>query len=98
MGTRLARMAAVSLCYRRTRRLPTWPYNLFAMVHARSDAELRSALEQFDREDGRLRRRSRPVPADERPPISTVLATGNPGSPAPRIECSGMSRRLSAAE
>jgi len=52
METRLARMAAVSLCYRRTRRLPTWPYNLFAMVHARSDAELRSALEQFDRQAG----------------------------------------------
>jgi glucosyl-3-phosphoglycerate synthase len=36
------------------------------------------ALEQFDREDGRLHRRQRPVPTDERPPMSTVLATGNP--------------------
>ena len=31
-------------------------------------------LEQFDRADGQLRRRSRPVPTDERPPVSTVLA------------------------
>jgi glucosyl-3-phosphoglycerate synthase len=31
-------------------------------------------LEQFDREDGRLLRRSRPVPTDERPPVQTVLA------------------------
>jgi len=36
------------------------------------------ALEQFDREDGRLRRRARPVPTDERPPVSTVLAAGIP--------------------
>ena len=36
------------------------------------------ALEQFDRGDGRLRRRSRPVPTDERPPVSTVLATADP--------------------
>jgi len=34
------------------------------------------ALEQFDREDGQLRRRSRPVPTDERPPARTVLAAG----------------------
>ena len=36
------------------------------------------ALEQFDREDGRLRRRARPVPTDERPPVSTVHAAGIP--------------------
>lgn len=29
----LARRDEVTLCYRRTRRLPTWPYNLFAMIH-----------------------------------------------------------------
>ncbi len=32
-------------------------------------------LEQFEREDGRVRRRSRPVPTDERPPVRTVLAS-----------------------
>jgi DNA-binding Lrp family transcriptional regulator len=29
----------VTLCYRRPRRLPEWPYNLFCMVHARSRDE-----------------------------------------------------------
>ncbi len=52
IGTRLSRLAPVSLCYRRTRRSPHWPYNVFAMVHARSDAELRTALELFDRQAG----------------------------------------------
>jgi glucosyl-3-phosphoglycerate synthase len=32
------------------------------------------ALEQFDRQDGQVRRRTRPVPTDERPPAGTVLA------------------------
>jgi glucosyl-3-phosphoglycerate synthase len=32
-------------------------------------------LEQFEREDGRVARRSRPVPTDERPPVRTVLAS-----------------------
>lgn len=30
---RLARDPAVTLCYRRPRRLPDWPYNLFCMIH-----------------------------------------------------------------
>jgi len=29
----LARRDEVTLCYRRTRRPPAWPYNLFAMIH-----------------------------------------------------------------
>jgi len=37
------------------------------------------ALEQFDREDGQVRRRSRPVPTDERPPARTMLAAGRLG-------------------
>jgi glucosyl-3-phosphoglycerate synthase len=32
-------------------------------------------LEQFERENGQVRRRSRPVPTDERPPVRTVLAS-----------------------
>ena len=35
VGARLAAEPAVNLCYRRPRRLPDWPYNLFAMVHGR---------------------------------------------------------------
>lgn len=37
-GERLARIAGVTLCYRR-RRAFDWPYNLYCMVHARSCAE-----------------------------------------------------------
>ncbi|SFT35754.1 Lrp/AsnC family transcriptional regulator [Halomonas saccharevitans] len=33
VGRRLARETAVTLCYRRPRRLPDWPYNLFCMIH-----------------------------------------------------------------
>jgi DNA-binding Lrp family transcriptional regulator len=32
-GQRLAADGAVTLCYRRPRVLPGWPYNLFCMVH-----------------------------------------------------------------
>ena len=32
-GRRLAELSYVTLCYRRPRRLPDWPYNLFCMIH-----------------------------------------------------------------
>lgn len=35
VGARLAAEPTVTLCYRRPRRLPEWPYNLFCMVHGR---------------------------------------------------------------
>jgi DNA-binding Lrp family transcriptional regulator len=34
-GARLAADRAVTLCYRRARALPHWPYNLYCMVHGR---------------------------------------------------------------
>jgi DNA-binding Lrp family transcriptional regulator len=34
-GRALAELAFVTLCYRRPRRLPAWPYNLFCMIHGR---------------------------------------------------------------
>jgi len=46
VGEVLARAADVTLCYRRPRRLPDWPYNLFAMVHGR---ERRAVLDRIDR-------------------------------------------------
>ncbi len=36
IGRLLADEAAVTLCYRRARQLPQWPYNLFCMIHGRS--------------------------------------------------------------
>lgn len=47
----------VTLCYRRTRRPPSWPYNLFAMIHGHeratvldqiADASRATGLEEFD--------------------------------------------------
>jgi len=34
-GRRLAELPFVTLAYRRPRRLPDWPYNLFCMIHGR---------------------------------------------------------------
>ena len=36
LGAQVGELEFVSHCYRRPRRLPEWPYNLFAMVHGRS--------------------------------------------------------------
>jgi DNA-binding Lrp family transcriptional regulator len=40
LGCAVGALAFVSHCYERPRRLPLWPYNLFAMVHGRSRAEV----------------------------------------------------------
>ena len=39
LGREVGALPFVTHCYRRPRRLPDWPYNLFAMVHGRSRAE-----------------------------------------------------------
>lgn len=44
-GRRLAAEPAVTLCYRRPRRPPHWPYNLFCMVHGRDRAEVERRIE-----------------------------------------------------
>ena len=36
LGRRVGALPFVTHCYRRPRRLPEWPYNLFAMVHGAS--------------------------------------------------------------
>jgi DNA-binding Lrp family transcriptional regulator len=59
LGACMGQFEFVSLCYRRPRRLPDWPYNLFCMIHGRDrDAVLdnvrllaqRCALEHVSRE------------------------------------------------
>ncbi len=40
LGERIGALTGVSHCYRRPRRLPIWPYNLFAMLHGRSREEV----------------------------------------------------------
>ena len=56
LGRAVGALPFVSHCYRRSRRLPEWPYNLFAMVHGhnRDDTaakieEIRAALGRFVR-------------------------------------------------
>ena len=40
LGERIGALDFVTHCYRRPRRLPAWPYNLFAMVHGQSRDEV----------------------------------------------------------
>jgi len=46
LGRKLAQSGLVSHCYLRTRHLPEWPYNLFAMVHGRDRNEVETKLRQ----------------------------------------------------
>lgn len=40
LARQIVQLGGVSHCYRRTRHLPHWPYNLFAMLHGRSRDEV----------------------------------------------------------
>ncbi len=40
LGRAVGALPFVTHCYHRPRRLPEWPYNLFAMLHGRSRAEV----------------------------------------------------------
>jgi DNA-binding Lrp family transcriptional regulator len=44
IGQRLGRCPEVTLCYRRPRRLPDWPYNLFTMIHGKDRAAVEAAI------------------------------------------------------
>jgi len=56
LGHAVGALPFVTHCYRRPRRLPDWPYNLFAMVHGRSRAETGAKIEEIR---GVLGRRAR---------------------------------------
>lgn len=47
LGARVGALDCVSHCYHRPRRLPEWPYNLFAMVHGRSRNEVEDKAGQI---------------------------------------------------
>ena len=40
LGERIGALPFVTHCYRRPRRLPVWPYNLFAMLHGSTREEV----------------------------------------------------------
>ncbi|MEI2772226.1 MAG: hypothetical protein V9G98_16330 [Candidatus Competibacter sp.] len=47
VGRSLAMEAGVNLCYRRPRRLPRWPYNLFCMMHGREREQVLERVGQI---------------------------------------------------
>jgi DNA-binding Lrp family transcriptional regulator len=47
LGAAVGALPGVSHCYRRPRHLPLWRYNLFAMLHGRSRAEVEQQREQL---------------------------------------------------
>ncbi len=49
LGRAVGALDFVSHCYRRPRRLPDWPYNLFAMLHGRNPAEVAERAEEISR-------------------------------------------------
>lgn len=45
LGRCIGQLPYVTLCYRRPRCLPTWPYNLFTMIHGRDRAAVLAQVE-----------------------------------------------------
>lgn len=47
LGNKVGALNFVSHCYQRPRFLPEWPYNLFAMVHAKDRAESMKMVDEI---------------------------------------------------
>ncbi len=47
VGAWLGERACVTLCYRRPRRPPSWPYNLFCMIHGRTRKDVRAEIQRL---------------------------------------------------
>lgn len=47
VGETFSEYPFVTLCYRRDRRLPHWPYNLFCMIHGRDRATVQDQIEEL---------------------------------------------------
>ena len=52
VGNALAQAEGVTLCYRRPRVLPDWPYNLFCMIHGQAREEVEARIASLRREVG----------------------------------------------
>ncbi|MBV2235272.1 MAG: Lrp/AsnC family transcriptional regulator [Sterolibacterium sp.] len=50
LGEQLARQDGVTLCYRRARDLPSWPYNLYCMIHGRERTEVEARVNRINRD------------------------------------------------
>lgn len=51
-GRQMAQLPFVTLCYRRERRPPAWPYNLFCMIHGRDRQTVHAQIERLRAELG----------------------------------------------
>lgn len=47
LGKKIGELSFVSHCYHRPRHLPHWPYNLFAMVHGKTRAEVSTHADEI---------------------------------------------------
>ncbi len=47
LGEQIGQLTFVSHCYQRPRHLPDWPYNLFAMVHAKTQQAVDGQIQQI---------------------------------------------------
>ncbi len=47
LGRCLGGFSFVTLCYRRPRRLPVWPYNLFTMIHGRDRDQVLARVDEL---------------------------------------------------
>lgn len=52
VAARLTEHPYVTLCYRRPRRLPDWPYNVFCMVHGRDRKTVEDQIARLTAEAG----------------------------------------------
>ncbi|MDD1623391.1 MAG: AsnC family transcriptional regulator [Methylococcaceae bacterium] len=47
LGQKVGQLEFVSHCYHRPRHLPEWPFNLFAMVHGKTQADVDKQIQQI---------------------------------------------------
>lgn len=52
IGRQLGSFPFVTLCYRRPRRPPAWPYNLFTMIHGRDREQVLARVEELVQRSG----------------------------------------------
>lgn len=52
LGQKLAKEPDVTLCYRRRRAEPAWPYNLYCMIHGRARGEVEQRIAEINARHG----------------------------------------------
>ena len=50
LGKQIGNIEFVTLCYRRPRRLPMWPFNFFCMIHGKTRADVRRKIAKLNHE------------------------------------------------